>query len=168
MIENQERFVSSVSFSIVALPRDAVEPHAADAAQQRAVARERHAERTAADMGEDLLPGIVRREEAHDVAGAVADIDVVVVVEDDVLRPVDAVEADRLDRTQPVVERIGRIAVRGGRGRQLGIGWRHIDLRQELVPVLQPAHVDRHRRQQHHAEQQRAAASALRRGAPGR
>ena len=102
---------------------------------------------------------IVGREEAHDVAGAVADIDVVVLVEDDVLRPVDPVEPDRLDRTQPVVQRIGRVALRGRRRRQFGIGRRHIDLRQELLPVLQPAHVDRHRRQQHQAEQQRAAAA---------
>ena len=160
MIENQERLVSSVSFSISRSARDAVEAHAADAAQQRAVAGEGHAERPTADMGEDLLPRVVGREEAHDVAGAVADIDVVVLVEDDVLRPVDAVEPDRLDRPQPVVQRIGRIALRRGRGRQLRIGRRDIDLRQELVPVLQPAHVDRHRRQQDHAEQQRTAAAA--------
>ena len=93
-----------------AVLRDAIEPHAADAAEQRAVAREGHAERASADMGEDLLPAIVGREEADDVAGAVADIDVVVVVEDDVLRPVDLAEPDQLDRTQPVVERIGRSA----------------------------------------------------------
>ena len=43
-------------------------------------------------MREDFLPRIVGRVEAHDVARAIADIDVVVLIEDDVFRPVDAVK----------------------------------------------------------------------------
>ena len=36
--------------------------------EQRAVAIESHAERMAANMGEDFRPLVIRREEAHDVA----------------------------------------------------------------------------------------------------
>ncbi len=89
------------------VPADPIQPHAADAAQQSAVFREGHAEGASADMGEDFLAGIVGRKEPDDVAGAGPCIDVVVVVEDNVFRPVDFAKADQRDIPQLVVQRIG-------------------------------------------------------------
>ena len=86
--------VSSESLLTVAVRRDLIKPHAADADDQVAVAVEGQAERMAADMGEDLVPRVVRREEADDVAMARAAIEVVVAVEDDVLRPFDLPKPD--------------------------------------------------------------------------
>ena len=75
-----------------------IEAHAADADEEIAVAVERHAERMAADMGEDLVALVVGPEEAHDVAVAGAAIEIVVAIEDDVLRALDLAEPDDLDR----------------------------------------------------------------------
>ena len=120
MIESRLRLVSSVSLLDLAVGRDAVEAHAADADIEIALAVEGHAERSAADMGEDLHALVVGREEADDVAVAGAAVEVVVAVEDDVLRPFDPAEADQLDVAQLVVQRVGgaaaRRAVDGGGG----------------------------------------------------
>ena len=77
-------------------------------------------------------------------------IDIVVVVEDDVLGPVDLAETDELDVAQPVVERIGRGRTpdRCRRSRAGSKSRRDIDLGQHLVAVLEPAHVDGDREQQ--------------------
>ena len=79
----------------LAVGRDAVEAHAADADIEVVVAVERHAERLAADMGVDLHPLVVGREEADDVAVARAGVEIVVAVEDHVFRRLDAAEADQ-------------------------------------------------------------------------
>ena len=97
MIESQLRLVSSVSLVTSLSRADLVEAHADDADDQIAVAVERQAERAAADMGEDLPLLVVGPEEADDVAVAVAAIEIVVAVEDDVLRALDLAEPDELD-----------------------------------------------------------------------
>ena len=77
------------------------------------------------------------------MAGAA--IEVIVAVEDDVLRPFELAEPDRLGRGQAVVERVGRAGARQ-RGLRLAhavIDRRDIDLVQHLVAVLQPADVER-------------------------
>ena len=98
MTDEQLRLVSSVSLLDLAIGRDAVEAHAADADVEVVVAVEGHAERRAADVREDLHALVVGREEAHDVAVARAGVEVVVAVEDHVLRAFDAAEADQLRR----------------------------------------------------------------------
>ncbi len=100
----------------LALGRDAIEPHAADADIEIVLAVERHAERLAADMGEHLHLLIVGRQEAHDVAVARAGIEIVVAVEDDVFRRLDAAEPDQRHVAQLVVLR-ERAAAGRGRGR---------------------------------------------------
>ena len=82
----------------LAVGRDAIEPHAADADIEIVVAIEGHAERLAADMGEDLHLLVVGRQEADDVAVARARIEIVVAIEDDVFRRLDAAEADQRSR----------------------------------------------------------------------
>ena len=89
----------------LALGRDAIEAHAADADIEIVVAVEGHAERLAADMGEDLHLLVVGRQETHDVAVARARVEVVVAVEDDVFRRLDAAEADQRHVAQLVVLR---------------------------------------------------------------
>ena len=89
----------------LALGRDAIEPHAADADIEIVLAVERHAERLAADMGEHLHLLVVGRQEAHDVAVARAGIEIVVAVEDDVFRRLDAAEPDQRHVAQLVVLR---------------------------------------------------------------
>ena len=91
---------------------DAVEPHAADADIEIVVAVERHAERLAADMGEDLHLLVVGRHETDDVAVARAGIEIVVAVENDVFRRLDAADADQRDVAQLVV--LGERAAAGG------------------------------------------------------
>ena len=100
----------------LAIGRDPVEAHAADADVEVVLAVEGHAERRAADVREDLHPLVVGREEADDVAVARAGVEVVVAVEDHVFRALDAAEADRRRRPQPVVQRPGGAAV-GARSR---------------------------------------------------
>ena len=73
---------------------------------------ELHAERPAADMREDLALFEVRAREADDVAVAGRAVNAVLAIEDDVLRPLDLVEADRLCIDQAVVLRVRR----GGAG----------------------------------------------------
>ena len=75
-------------------------------ADQIAGAVEGQAERKAADMGEHFRAPVVGREEADDLAMARAAIEVVVAVEDDVLRPFQLAEADMLGLRQAVVERV--------------------------------------------------------------
>ena len=134
----------------LALGRDAIEPHAADADIEIVVAVEGHAERLAADMGEDFHLRVVGRLETHDVAVARAGIEIVVAVEDDVLRRLDAAEPDQRDVAQLVVLREGPAAGRGrGRRRQRMEGRADIDLADDAGAVLQPADVDGGGDQQH-------------------
>ena len=121
---------------------------------------EGHAERPAADMGEDFMPGVVGREEADDVALPRAGVDVVVRVENDVFGSVDLAQANDLGVAEAVVHRIGR---RRGRieersGRQSQIAGRHIDLGLEALSPFAPAHVDGDRQQQHQADHHRRRA----------
>src|SRR5262249_62342157 len=96
-------------------------------------------------MSEDFVPGMIWPEEAHDVAVAVAAIEVVLAVEDHVLRALDDPEADRADRAQLVVQRIGRTRIRRrrrrGRGRE--ISRRDIDLVENLVAGFLGGHSDK-------------------------
>ena len=143
--------------------RDRIEPHGADAAQQIAGAVEGEAKRKAADMGEDFRALIVGREEADDLAMARAAIEMIVAVQDDVLGPFQLAEADRRRFGQPVVEGIGA-AGSGQRRLRLAhavIDRRDIDLVQHLVPVLQPADVQGHRRGQHQAQHHLVGAGAI-------
>ena len=89
----------------LALGRDAIESHPADADIEIVVAVERHAERLAADMREDLHLLVVGRHETHDVAVARARVEIVVAVEDDVFRRLDAADADQRHVAQLVVLR---------------------------------------------------------------
>ena len=79
----------------LALRRNAVEAHPADADIEIVAAIEGHAERLTADMGEDLHVLVVWREKANDVAVARARIKIVVAIEDDVFRGLDAADADQ-------------------------------------------------------------------------
>ena len=77
-----------------------------------------------------------------------AAIEMIVAVEDDVLRSFELAEADMLGCGQPVVERVGRAGAGQrptGVSPMLMIDRRDIDLVQHLVAVLQPADVERHR-----------------------
>ena len=82
----------------LAIGRDAIEPHAADADVEIVVAVEGHAERLAADVREDLHALVVGREEADDVAVARAGVEVVVAVEDHVFGRLDPAETDQCRR----------------------------------------------------------------------
>jgi len=122
---------------------------------------EGHAERVAADMREHFRALMIGAEEAHDVAMARAAIEIVVAIEDDVLRPFDLAEADDLDGAQAVVEHIRRAGcVDLRRRRQRQIGGRDIDLGQDAVAVLLPAHVDEDGEQEDHAEDRRGYRTA--------
>ena len=105
-------------------------------------------------MGEDFMPGVIRTEEPHDVAMAVAAIEIVVAIEDHVLGAFDDAKPNRADIAQLVVQRVRRTGIRRRRWRwrRREIGRRDIDLVENLVAVLQPAHVDEHRGDQHDAE----------------
>ncbi len=59
-------------------------------------------------MGEHFGAFVVGREEPHDLAVTRAAIEVVVAVEDHILRPLYLAEADIFRLRQPVVQRIGR------------------------------------------------------------
>ena len=87
----------------LAVGRDAIEPHAADADIEIVFAVESHAERLAADVSEDLHALVVGGEEAHDVAVARAGIEIVVAVEDHVLGRLDPAEPNHLYVAQLVV-----------------------------------------------------------------
>ena len=132
----------------LAVGRDAIEAHAADADIEIVGPVERHAERLAADMGEDLHLFVVGREEAHDVAMARPGIEIVVSIEDDVLRRLDPPQPDQADAGQPVVLHEGRVAADADRlePRHLVEGRADIDLGDDAVAVLQPADVDASRR----------------------
>ncbi len=123
---------------------DAIEPHAADADVEIVLAIEGHAERLAADMGEHLHLLIVGREKADDVAVTRTRIEVVVAVEDDVLRCLDAAKADQLDIAQLVVllERAAMADLGRRWWRQRMIGRRHVDLADDARAVLLPADID--------------------------
>ena len=82
----QVRLVSSVTLKTSPLGLDAVDAHAGDGDDQVLVVVELHAERAAADMGEDLAVLEVRAGEADDVAVAGAAVEAVLPIEDDVLR----------------------------------------------------------------------------------
>ena len=71
---------------------------------------ELHAERPAADMGEDFAMLEVRAGEADDVAVAGAAVEPVLPVENDVLGPLHLIEADRFRIDQAVVLGEGRAA----------------------------------------------------------
>ncbi len=73
----------------LAVGPDHVEAHARDADDEIVVAVEREAERPAADMGEDLPRLVIGAEEPHDVAIAIAAIEMAVAVDDDVFRTFD-------------------------------------------------------------------------------
>jgi hypothetical protein len=107
----------------------------------------------------DLLSTVIGREEADDVAGAVADIDVVVCVEDHVLGPVDLAKPNQLDRAKPIVHRVRRRFLGGGRRRQPCVGGGDIDLGQDFQAVLEPPDIDRHRDKENESEKQRVRAA---------
>ena len=119
----QLRLVSSVTFSTLRVRRDAVQAHAADADVEVVVAVEGHAERLAADVGEDLHALVVGREEADHVAVAGAGVEVVVAVEDHVLRGLDAAEADQRHVAQLVVQRVRRCRCRAAVDGAGGSAW---------------------------------------------
>ncbi|MPL88390.1 hypothetical protein SDC9_34410 [bioreactor metagenome] len=146
-----------------AVGRDLVKPHGADAGDQVAVAVECQPQREAADMGEDLGAGVVRCEEAHDLAMPGAAIEVVVGVEDHVLGPLERAQPDMLGCGEAVVQRIGRARMRLGRLglAHLQIDRRDIDLVQHLVAVLQPADVDGDGDGQHDAQDHLVGAGAI-------
>ena len=107
----------------------------------------------AADVGEHFAALVVRAEETDNVAVTGAAIEIVVAVEDDVLRPLDLAKANNLHRTQLVVERVRRARIeRGRRGRKRQISRRHIDLGEPLVAIAQEAHVDEDRGDEHAAQ----------------
>ena len=141
----------------LAVRGDAIEPHAADANIEVVLAIEGHAERLAADMGVHLHLLVIGRKEADDVAVARSRIEIVVAVEDDVLRRLDAAEPDQRDVAQLVVllERAALADLGRRWRRQPVIGRRDIDLADDARPVLQPPDVDDGGEQQdagqHHA-----------------
>ncbi len=106
----QVRLVSSVTLKTVAVRLDAVDAHAGNGDDQVLVLVELHAERPAADMGEDLALLEVRAGETDDVAVAGAAVEPVLPIENDVLGTLDLVEADSFSVDQPVVLREGRVA----------------------------------------------------------
>ena len=103
--------------------------------------------------GEDLMALIIGSEEALISPWRGAAIEIVLAVEDDILRPLDLAQTDDLHIAQPVVQTIGRVGRQGrGRRRELQIGRRDIDLGEPFMPVAQPAHVDENGGDQHAAE----------------
>ena len=109
-------------------------------------------------MGIDLMRLVVGRGKADDIAVACAAIEVIVVVEDDILGGFDIGKADDLDVLQPVVEGEGGAGIGAGGCRlgQLDIGGRDVDLVEQLVAVLQPAHIDEDGEDQGEAEHHRS------------
>ena len=117
-------------------------------------------------MGEDLHLLVVGRQEADDVAVARAGVEVVVAIEDDVFRRLDAAEADQrhvaqlvvLRRTAPLPGSVEAAAAQPMEGRA------DIDLADDAVAVLQPANIDGGGDQQdagqHHAIDAAAAPTA--------
>ena len=83
-----------------------------------------------------------------------AGIEIVVAVEDDVLCSVHDAEADNTDLTQAVVG-LHRAVLGRDRRQQLVEGRRDVDGPEQLVAVLDPAHVEEDGSHQHEAEQQR-------------
>ena len=77
-------------------------------------------------------------QETNDVALPAAAIELVMPVKDDVFRPFDGTEADQFDIVQTIVNGVRPArAFRSRRaGRQTEIGWRHIDLGEQLVWCL--------------------------------
>ena len=121
---------------------------------------EGHAERPSADMRIDFSTDMIGREKADDIALPNAAIKVVVIIENDVLGPVNLAQTDDLHVSKAVVHRIGRRAVaKPRRWRQSEIGWRHIDPRAQLVAPLAPSHVDGDRQQQNEADHHRRGAA---------
>ena len=136
--------------------RDRIEPHAADADEQVALAVKGHAKRVTADMSKDLVARMIGAEEADDVAVAGAAIEIVVAVQNDVLGPFDLAKSDHLDGPQLVVQRVRRGRIEGGRRRgKREIGGGHIDLRQPPVAIAQEAHVDEDGGDQHATQNRR-------------
>src|SRR5277367_1546976 len=144
MIENGERLVSAVNFWAFAILAHTIEAHARDANDESAGPVEGHAEGPAADMRVDFSSDVIRREEANDLALPHAAIEVVARVENDVFRPVDLAETRRSWRKR----RRARLEQRSGRQSQMG--WGHIDLGADIVPIFDPPQVDRDRKQQQH------------------
>ena len=87
----------------LAIRRDAIQAHAAYAAIEVVLSIEGHSQRLAADVRIDLHRLIVRREEANDVAMPRSGIQVVVSIEDDILRRFDAPLPNQSDIAQLVV-----------------------------------------------------------------
>ena len=87
---------------------DAIEAHAGDADEETVILVEGHAERPAADMGEDFVSSVIGSEKADDVALPRAGVDVVVPVENDVFGSVDLAQTNDLGVAEAVVHRIGR------------------------------------------------------------
>ena len=106
-------------------------------------------------MAEDLPFLVVRREEAQHIAMPRPAIEVAFIVKDHILGAFNLAQADQFDIGQLVVVGVGRCRVVHLQRRQGEIGGRDIDLGQNLQPVLQPFHVDRHRHQQQQTQNQR-------------
>jgi hypothetical protein len=56
------------------------------------------AHKNPANMRKDVLVFIVRRKETNDVAGAVADIEIVVFIQDDIFGRIDLAQTDQTNR----------------------------------------------------------------------
>ena len=146
-----------------AVGRDAIEAHAADADIEIVFAVERHAERLAADMGEDFHCLVVGREKSDDISVARAGVKIVVPIENDVLRRFDSAQSDQRHVTQLVVllEWAAFADLGGRRRRQLVEGRTDIDLADDAGAVLLPANVDR-RGDKQNARQRHAVEAAAR------
>ena len=141
--------------------RNLVKSHSRDADEDVVVFVAGETSGEAADVSENLLLLVVRCEETNDVALPAAAIELVMPVKDDVFRPFDGTEADQFDIVQTIVNGVRRArAFRSRRaGRQTEIGWRHIDLGEQLVSVFEPANVGENGDQQDRAEHHRSAAA---------
>ena len=127
----------------LAIGRNAIEAHPADAHIEIVSTIERHAERLTADMGEHFHLLVVGRREAHDVAMARTGVEIVIAIEDNIFRRFDAANADQRDVAQLVIlrERPAAGCGRNRRGQPMK-SRTDIDLADDAVAVLQPADVD--------------------------
>ena len=153
-----------------AIRLDAVNPHARDTDKQVLLAVESKAERPAADAGEFFAYRIVGRPEANDRAVAVDGVEVVLAVENDVLRSLDLVERDGFGVAQTVVFGEHRAAVARDRRRRLEVDpARHdVDLLQHLALVLDPFDVEADGDEKNDADDRGRESFRRRRSAPGR
>ena len=141
----------------LALGRDPVQAHAANADIKVVMPIKRHAQRRATNVGVDFHAFVIGRKKPDDVAVTRTGIEVVVPVQNHILRAFNSAQPNHLDIAQFVVLRPSRAAVWRGRGRlgQRVVGRADVNLADDAVPVFQPADVnDRREHQygcQHHA-----------------